>query len=325
MARDLKAGNWNLPPDAVRNENFTGGNCFVATMQAKDTQRISTIGTLMQVIGLDEDYALDGKSLTRIVVKCRAIGIVQIRAIEQAHSRDEYWIGRVKPIGPDLNAVVNEEDNHNKPNRNSILSRIQNDYSVVRSTYASPTNGVANRELPPYAHAALLDNLPPYSLSDFSQPSSFWNIAETWQMLCNTIREARRSDLRCELNEVMVRAACEKGGPLSLPVKKEDLGEEVRMKLRRMEKEAEENFYSLGMEPCLDFQALLGMCLEDEDGAGGISVHIQRLMFLGDMIGMEKDRLEAKEKLKKIFQTVEDGDIGEDGDDDPGISGSFFQ
>lgn len=48
---------------------------------------------------------------------------------------------------------------------------------------------------------------------------------------------------------------------------------------------------SLGMDPRLDFLALLGMGLEDEDVDSGERnvVHVRRLLFLEDILGKEKD------------------------------------
>lgn len=62
MARDLKAGKWKLPPAAVGNDddNTDDYGYFVATLQAKDTRRISTLGTLMQVVSPNEKYTPEG-------------------------------------------------------------------------------------------------------------------------------------------------------------------------------------------------------------------------------------------------------------------------
>jgi len=153
-------------------------------------------------------------------------------------------------------------------------------------------------------------------------------------MLCNTVREARRSDLQTEINELMSKAACEKGGPLTLPVKREGLPVDVQATLERMEREANDDFLSLGMDPCLDFQALLGMsssssllffvtCNDDdvvaqsEGTTAGDSIHAKRVLFLSYMIRKEKERLKTKEKLKAMFNN--------DGDEQREASGNSFQ
>ena len=71
MAKDLKAGKWNLSLNEV-DEDYgniqTDGGYFVASLRAQDTGRIAMIGSLMQVIYLEENYAMDKRTLTRIVV-----------------------------------------------------------------------------------------------------------------------------------------------------------------------------------------------------------------------------------------------------------------
>jgi len=190
------------------------------------------------------------------------------------------------------------------------------------------TNSVASRELPPYARNAVQANMPDFSKQDFACPTQFWNVAECWQTLCNTVRDARRSDLQTEITEIMIHAASKKKGPLKLPVKREELPDDVQSLIIRMEKEASEDFLSCGLDSCLDFQVLLGMGrrLDEKDKANlGVeykyqdfdvdvdasssidmdrdlrSIHSDRIRFLGEMIRKEKDRLDTKERLKSIF------------------------
>ena len=208
---------------------------------------------------MKETYAND-KTLIRIVVECRAIDTVQIQGLEReaVGSPNDYLIGKVTRLG--------EIENTNYPTTDPAmldirLNQIVEDYAAVRSMYIH-TDGVASRELPPYARDAVQSNLPAFTKEDFVR--QFWNVAECWQMLCNTVREARRSELQAEMNEIMVDAASKKKGPLQLPVKRTDLPEDVQVLLGRMEKKQSEDFLSCGMDACLDFQVLLGMRLKHE-------------------------------------------------------------
>jgi hypothetical protein len=316
MARDLEANKWTITlkdqttegldlqcdnRDEEKNEIAKDGGssqpetkhkCFVLTLCAQDTHRIASIGTLMEVTKMTETYASD-KTLIRIVVECRAIDTVQIQGIEieAIGSTSDYLIGKVRRLGEV------HTDHSSYPALDTELNKIVQDYAAVRSMYIH-TDGVASRELPPYARNAVQSNLPAFTKEDFTQ--QFWNVAECWQMLCNTIREARRSELQTEMNEIMVDAASKKKGPLQLPVKRETLPEDVQVLLGRMEKKQSEDFLSCGMDACLDFQVLLGMGLKHEGDRHGIQS--ERILFLGDLIRKEKDRLVMKERLKGMFE-----------------------
>jgi hypothetical protein len=314
MARDLNANEWTI---TLNGRNQSGGNprydeekngaiaetkhkCFVLTLLAQDTGRIASIGTLMEVIHMKETYAND-KTLIRIVVECRAIDTVQIQGLEReaVGSPNDYLIGKVTRLGEIQNT------NYPPPIDPTLLdirlNQIVEDYAAVRSMYIH-TDGVASRELPPYARDAVQSNLPAFTKEDFVR--QFWNVAECWQMLCNTVREARRSELQAEMNEIMVDAASKKKGPLQLPVKRTDLPEDVQVLLGRMEKKQSEDFLSCGMDACLDFQALLGMRLKHEGNCHKIQT--ERILFLGDLIKREKERLDMKERLKQMFDPAEE-------------------
>jgi hypothetical protein len=110
----------------------------------------------------------------------------------------------------------------------------------------------------------------------------FWKAAQVWQTLCYTVREGRQINLSADRNELMVAAASTKGGPLKLPIHAEDLSPAVRFQLHEMEREAQSDFVKLGLDPCLDFQVMIGMSYSKD-----------RLEFLSRMIARERRRLEA--------------------------------
>ena len=142
--------------------------------------------------------------------------------------------------------------------------------------------------------------MPAYTVEDLSSVSDFWNTADSWQMLCNTLRVARRSELQTEMNEIMVEAASQQKGPLKLPIKREGLPDQIQALLIRMEQERSEDFISCGMDSCLDFQVLMGMAEIYKDSK---NIHHERLKFLYTMIHGEKERLEAKQRLKDMFES----------------------
>ncbi len=301
--------------DGVPTSPETRHQCFVLTLCAQDTNRIASIGTLMEVTKMKETFAND-KSLIRIVVECRAIDTVEIQGVEiegVGSPINDYLIGKVRRLGENHNCISSY------PELDLHLNKIVKDYATVRSMYIH-SDGVASRELPPYARDAVQSNLPTFTKEDFIE--QFWNVAECWQMLCNTVREARRSELQTEMNEIMIDAASKKKGPLQLPIKRENLPEDVQVLLGRMEQKQSEDFLSCGMDACLDFQVLLGMGLRH--GGDRREILSERVRFLGNLIRREKDRLDTKERLKVMFDVAKNSTcIGDDSNDDRSFDDHF--
>jgi hypothetical protein len=182
----------------------------------------------------------------------------------------EYLKARVRP------KVL--EDCDDSDEAREMVARIVDDYREVRSLYLSG-NGAEN--LPPFAVQHLGSALPEWTVEDFSTEAGFWDAAQIWQTLCYTIREQRQMALSADRNEVMVAAACRKGGPLKLPIHVADLDPQVRYELAEMEVQAQSDFVELGLDPCLDFQNLL--CMEQK---------LDQLTFLSQLIARERSRLE---------------------------------
>jgi len=206
----------------------------------------------------------------------------------------------------------NSNNIHNNQSFPSIgpemLQAVVNDYVQVRSLYLNNKNGVSSRELPPFAREAVQSNLPTFTKEDFLCTHEFWNIVECWQMLCNTVREARRSQLSAEMNEIMVKEASKKKGPLQLPIKRKHLSNHIQHKLHKMEQDACEDYISCGMDPCLDFQTLLAMGVNTDSSnpKQTLRLHATRINYLGSIIQREKNRLQTKEALKGLFLTQND-------------------
>jgi len=271
------------------------GGYFVTTLKAADSGRIASVGTLMHVVDTEERRSYDGKLLS-IRVQCQSSGLVKIERIvnplcwtkeKKLKQSDEYLLATVRRLRSDIKDELNNETN-------KITMRLAKDYTIVRSLYAD-RDGLAARELPPFAIDAVLNNLPPMSAANFdASQESFWAAAEIWQMLCNTIREGRRSNLQSEVNEITIDAAIKKGGPLKLPVHRSNVPLEVQSRLNKMEEEAATNWVSLGMDPIIDFQILLSC-----DGSLD-----HRIRHLGTMVSRERKRIEAKQSLKRVFDAT---------------------
>lgn len=258
-------------------QDLSEGGRFCAVLCASDTGRLASVGTVMRVVEL-EPYEQAGV-LRRITIRCCAERLVDICSIvnPEASSLEsrlrrsrEYLKARVKsksmaPCG------------HGESE--AIASQIIDHYDVVRSAYLE---GDGARDLPPFALRHLTEALPPWTVDDLVTEQGFWTAAEVWQTLCSTVREGRQMALSADRNELMVAAAAAKGGPLKLPIHASDLSPADRFQLQELERQAQSDFVALGLDPCLDFQVLLGM-----------TSPIDRLTFLSRMIARERRRLDA--------------------------------
>lgn len=341
MSKDLEAGMWNLDLQEKGEES----PYFVLTMWTKDTNRIASVGTLMQLLNTTEELQYTGnqnsngdsnqtedeslENIARIVVKCKACGIVQILDHSEKSDNDDgildkirefrqsydYRVGTVQILEIFPNAESDDSISIDQLDAKDEMQNIQKilyEYKAVRSMYIQE-DSIASLELPSFARTSVEQNLPVFNtVNDFLSFNKFWDIAESWQMLCSTVRLAKLVDFQSKRDEIMVQAAMKKPGPLQLPVKLYDLPVEVQNQIDKMEREANDNFLSLGMDPCLDFQTLLGFTLlhnddKDVDKQDKIStaVHIERIKYLAQMISKEKMRLETKQMLKSIFNDNE--------------------
>jgi len=282
MASDLVAGKWG------------DRSLFCVTLRARDTNRFASVGTLMRLIDT-EDRSISGArtwpgdilpTLNRVVVTCQAVGIVDIVNVEKnGHNlaESEYRIANVR-----LRSFTNEATKGKTEEMDSITNQIVTDYQKVRSTYIN-SQSLASNELPKFARKAVHE-LP--DLTTLNDELDYWKLVDTWQVLCNTIRQAKQTQLQGVINEISVQVAMEAKGPLELPVKRRNLPENVQKQLEEMEQSAAADYVELGMEPILDFQEILSM-----------NESLDRVRKLAAMIKRERARLEAKESLIRAFLT----------------------
>lgn len=288
MALELLNGKWN-------------STLFCATLRASDTNRIASVGTIMQIINTDDLYGCKLKSgeckdempaLTRVVAICRAVGVADILSIDykSGYNKDDYLIA---------NVIVRRVESENKydDQMHLIVQQMIDDYMAVRSIYID-SQSLASNELPPFARGAV-QTLPTFVVDDvIDYETKFWKLVETWQIICNTIRQSKRSKLQSIVNELSVTVAMQADGPLELPVKRKSLPLNVQRHLEEIEQSASQDWIELGMDPILDFQEILTM-----------QTHIDRVAKLATMIQRERSRLEAKESLIRAF-------LGDGGGDD---------
>ncbi|KAK1743419.1 hypothetical protein QTG54_006040 [Skeletonema marinoi] len=281
MASDLVAGKWG------------DRSLFCVTLRARDTNRLASVGTLMRLIDT-EDRSISGArtwpgdilpTLNRVVVTCQAVGIVDFVNVENGYNlaESEYRIANVR-----LRSFTNEATKGKTEEMDSITNQIVTDYQKVRSTYIN-SQSLASNELPKFARKAVHE-LP--DLTTLNDELDYWKLVDTWQVLCNTIRQAKQTQLQGVINEISVQVAMEAKGPLELPVKRRNLPENVQKQLEEMEQSAAADYVELGMEPILDFQEILSM-----------NESLDRVRKLAAMIKRERARLEAKESLIRAFLT----------------------
>jgi len=241
-------------------------------------------------------------TLNRVVVNCKSVGVVDIISIEEnEYGNDDYMIANVK-----VHPLPREETDNNTNHKSSeeldaMAQQVIEDYQQVRSIYINSAS-LANNELPKFARSAV-ETLPTFSCDDIHNHKHFWKLIETWQMLCNTIRQSKQTNLQSIVNELSVTFAMQAKGPLQLPVKRDSLPIEVVSQLESLEETAARDFIELGMEPTLNFQELISL-----------TDHWDRVAKLSHMIRRERSRLEAKESLIRALLGEESlpADINDD-------------
>ncbi|KAL3765157.1 hypothetical protein ACHAWO_004335 [Cyclotella atomus] len=293
---NIQERNVNMAKDLANNQ--WPSSLFCVALRAKDTNRIASTATVMQVLQM-EDRSVPMHS--KIVVTCKAVGIAQIVSIDNPqvwnddYAGDEYLIANVDirlndsitDSESDGTTTTTSEKNHQYT---SLANQLLSNYQSVKSIYSTSTT-IASNELPPYALTAIQSSMPNYTISDILQPTKFWSVIDTLQTLCNTLRQAKFNILSSTINEMSVDMAMELlDGPLELPVKRHRLPKEAQWKLNEMEQRAFDDYWEMGMDPVLDFQMLMEM-----------ECHWERVEKVAMMVGGELERLEAKESLVRVF------------------------
>lgn len=290
--RNIRMANDLIDPD--KGSGFDGRFCV--TLRASDTGRIAQTATLMRLVNVTRQESFDG-SLLAIRVECVAEGLVEVQQIlnpncwskeQRIKKSDKYLVANVRPMG-EQNMRKGDDD---RLVVQAIAEKAAHDFEAVRRIYSSK-DGISTNELPEWAIDAVRSNLPSLSARDFVE--SFWQCAEHWQQLSNTIRVVNRSELNSDVNEITIDEACKLGGPLKLPVHRSELPIDVQKRLNGMEEAAAQNFIELGNDPIVSFQIILSMKND-----------LDRLNYLALLISRERQRLEAKNRLQQVFEVGAD-------------------
>jgi Lon protease-like protein len=286
MALDL------MDDDDSNDSTGKGSRCFCAVLRATDTGRIASVGTVLKILDIAKQERDD--QLIRIVVTCQAQEAVEICSIENPKAASyeqrlrrspEYLKARVRPLQPQTQVDESSIDAR-------ILSQLVEDFGLVKTMYKL---GVGSHKMPPQALVKIADALPTWTTSDFeSGDQAFWNAAQVWQSLCYTVLHGRQMMLSTDRNELMVAAASQKGGPLKLPIHMEELNPAARRRIETMEVRAQEEFFDLGLDPCLDFQAMISLASRAE-----------RIQLLSQLVSRERRRLEMVAQQIKQIETIE--------------------
>ena len=276
--RNVEPRNVKMALDMIEEMKEKGSAKFCAILKAVDTGCIATVGTILEIVDFDEQFLWDGKTIARIVLKCIPVERVKILKVlnPNAWSRenrllqlDEYLKANVALFKNDLESTQFHDDD---------VSCILMEYEAVKNIYE--TNDIVTKSFPPFAIEAI-SNLPQMNI--ITDEKSFWNAARVWQLLCFTIKEANRVNLQSIIDEKTISAAIQKGGPLNLPIHREELPFDVRIELNSLEETAAKRFIGIEMEPCLNFQHLLA--------TRNLST---RISLLKEMIVNERLRLEGE-------------------------------
>mmetsp|Transcript_14789 Transcript_14789/g.19301 ORF Transcript_14789/g.19301 Transcript_14789/m.19301 type:complete len:433 (-) Transcript_14789:259-1557(-) len=291
ILRNVEPRNVKMAQDLIqKNEE---DRVFCAVMRANDTGRIATVGTLMRIVSYDEQLLWDG-TIARIVLKCKPEKLVHIVRIlnPEAWSREN----RIKMSNEYLLAnllVMNVARDQSKcmtyKKTQDQCADIIKMYDNIKQVYESVGAGTVSADvkkrldmddLPPFALEAL-SSLPIMTSISVENEHSFWSAAFIWQKVCFTVREAKRINLQALINELTIEVAMKSGGPLNLPVHREDLPFEKRMELNQIEHNATQEFISKSnMDPSLNFQHLLS-----------VSSTSERISSLHRMLSMEYDKV----------------------------------
>jgi Lon protease-like protein len=264
MAADLA----KLPPDQ---------RVFCAVLRATDTGRLAAQGCLMRVIDWQAALVENG-DIKKVVLTCLALERVDVVQIVNPAAADLAY--RLRQPREYLQSWVRRRDDANLDTDSAELKRLKiaTDFNRVRDYLLA---GIGIENLPSFARNSLAEALPKLSPDDLTS-ESFWQTAHLWQTLAYTLREGLQQRLATDRNELLIEGALRKGGPLNLPVHPEDLEPVDREQIVALEERVRAEWVAMGLEPTLDFQALL---LHDS--------YENRLQLLSDMVARERERLLA--------------------------------
>ncbi|KAL7463399.1 hypothetical protein ACHAXS_003776 [Conticribra weissflogii] len=321
MARDIVDGKWNK-------------NLFCVALRARDTDRIASVGTIMQLIHADESNSTPSRE--RVKVTCRAVGIASIVNVTNPYvwegkngDRKEYLVAQVKirqMMTNEFTSCEKDEDDYdcNDKSRSAIHDIHQNGNGTKNNSNDQNTNStiseqqplpipdqiirnyqkiksiyknsrsIANSELPNFARDVMT------TMPDYTDPqmihdeTEFWKLVDTWQKMCNTVKHIKRYRLQGYVNEILIEVA------ESMAKKK---GEPLELPVRReqMPEWVQKQIESMEEKASKEFMELGMDPVLDFQEILIMKGHWERVRKLAGMVERERLRLEAKESLIKAF------------------------
>lgn len=252
-----------------------------------------------------EYYSKHIDDIARIRLTCCADSLVEIIDVENPdafspknriiYKSDEYLRAKVRPLKLDWTVKRNDsaDDEEEQGDLTKEMNTIIKDYSTIKTIYQLE---LGSEDFPPRWLAELGKNMPVItnmmassdsSTIDTSAPDvifeqQFWSFVQEWLSVCLTLRQGQQAMFSTERNEVMIEAASAMGGPLKLPIHLEDLDPQTRLGIQKMEREAQQKYLQLAMDPVLDFQVLISQ-----------STWPGRVRWLKNIVAGERRRLEG--------------------------------
>lgn len=275
---------------------------FCVVLRAIDTGRIASVGNVLRIVDADlqtftgttndVDDGSNGEEnndkIARIRLTCQSEGLVEILGVENGSGwgekrvlrSDEYLRARLRPM-----AAVDDQKNGDTDeirDWQEVYKVIREDLRIIKLIYQLQ---LGSEEYPPDTLSRLGNAIQDFPELDDGAvdrgDALLWNLAQEWQSICMTLRQARQAILATERNERMVAAAVASGGPLKLPIHVSDLNPDSRREIQRLDQEFQEVHEVSGMDPILDFQVLIGLPTTN-----------RRFDFLAKLVARERQRLQ---------------------------------
>jgi len=256
-----------------------GDGRFCVSMMAQDTGRLAEVGLVFrletrEIVSLSPSNpsAFDvGRPMVKYLLNNTVVGRVRIQRVLNpeawsAPGRPDYLLAEVSPLLEDAEQAK------------------ASDTEELEQEAAELFNEIAGSlEAPPPGEVRLEERLGASNFSSCEQ-AGLWSAAALWQSYCHTRLAYKHAVVSTDLNELVVDAAFEQGGPVNLPVRPETLSSELQERLQRETQKLAARFReevdSSGCDPYMPFQVL-----------NQATSHCERLRILKGMLLRERSRL----------------------------------
>ena len=268
----------------LRDGVFGSDPRFCAVLQAMDTNRVASVGTMLRIVGMKELQKKEDDGIASVIVKVEPEENVQIIAVQnpEAWSQEQRLIGSNAYLISDVQRI-NVEIEEETDELNRLSSKIIDDFKLVRSEYLDK-DGVVIKDLPDFDIVTFSWSLPPEkpSKKDLMTQEGLWKIAAQWQDLCYAARKAYKAKWQVKALELCVEASLAVFGRMKYPIDRSAYPFEYQDAIKEVEEKGAKEFVAIeGLDPIITFQAMLSA-----------KSHYERLKILDRAIESEKDRIE---------------------------------